>query len=65
MKLKPVFLEITEELIAALDLARGDEPRNAFIERTLWNSAAVKSAAKSAGIKKPVRRKPGRPRKDQ
>jgi hypothetical protein len=60
--MKQILFELTEELFAALDAGKGDETRNAFIERCLWSSAAVKRAAKQLGIEKPARRKPGRPK---
>lgn len=60
--MKQILFELTDELLAVLDAGKGDETRNAFIERCLWSSAAVKRTAKTVGIEKPERRKPGRPK---
>jgi len=60
--MKQILFELTEELFAVLDAAKGNETRNAFIERCLWSSAPVKRVAKQVGIAKPERRKPGRPK---
>ena len=61
--MKQILFELTEELKAAIDSAKpAGETRNAFIERCLWTVPAIKKAATKAGIEKPVRRQPGRPK---
>lgn len=61
--MKQVLLEITEELLAAIDASKGDETRNAYIERCLWKVGTIKSAANELGIEKPVRPKWGKTKK--
>lgn len=61
--MKQILFELTEELKAAIDAAKpAGETRNAFLERSLWTVPAIKKAATKAGIEKPVRRQPGRPK---
>lgn len=58
-----MLFELTEELKAAIDAAKpAGETRNAFLERCLWAVPVIKKAAAKAGIEKPVRRQPGRPK---
>ena len=54
-------LEISPELSAAIDEALDGKHRNPAIEDWLWQSRQVKEAAKRRGLKKPERRKRGRP----
>ena len=53
-------LQITDELFAAVETARGDAPRNPWIESTLWRTKAVRDAADVAGVAKPERPAEGR-----
>ena len=60
--MKNVFVTMSEELLAAIDHARGEEPRSATIERWLWKIAKVRRAATKLGISiKPDRATIGRP----
>jgi hypothetical protein len=58
--MKSLNLQITEELFAAVETARGEQPRNPWIESTLWRAKAVRDAADAAGIAKPARPAEGR-----
>ena len=60
MKTKSVLITISDELLRALDAAKGDSPRAGFIESQLWRSPAVKKAAAAAGIENPQRAADGR-----
>ena len=53
----------TPELLACLDEASDHRRRDATIEALLWQTSKIKAAAAKLGVEKPVRRKPGRPRK--
>jgi hypothetical protein len=64
--MKRLLLEVTEELLKVLDAGKADdESRNAFIERCLWSSPAIKRTAAELGIAKPVRRKRGKPSRSE
>lgn len=67
MAMRSFLLQLTMELSQAVDQAAEDagESRNAFIERTLWRSKAIRDAADSLGIDRTERRGRGRPRKDE
>lgn len=39
------------ELKAAIDEAKGDGPRNPFVENILWQSKTIREAAKRIGVK--------------
>ena len=54
-KLSPKLIEFTEELWAAIDLARGDTPRQAWLEERLWKIRDVRDAAEKKGIQRPER----------
>lgn len=58
--MKSLNLQITEELFAAVETARGEQPRNPWIESTLWRAKAVRDAADAAGVAKPTRPAEGR-----
>ena len=61
--MKQIHFELTDQLKVAIDAAQPEgETRNAFLERCLWTVPAIKKAASKAGIEKPVRRQPGRPK---
>jgi hypothetical protein len=40
--MKKLLLDLTEPLVAAIDLARGKQSRAAFVEQLLWKSNAIK-----------------------
>ncbi|KKL07614.1 hypothetical protein LCGC14_2584260 [marine sediment metagenome] len=54
------LLQLTDELWAAVDAARGDQPRNPWLEFQLWKSGAIRKAAKILGVKNPKRPADGR-----
>ena len=60
--MKRILLEISPELAAAIDAARGARKRNPAIEGWLWRVADVKRAAAVLGLRKPERPRVGRPR---
>ena len=60
--MKRILLEISPELSAAIDAARGARKRNPAIEHWLWRVADVKRAAAMLGVRKPERPRVGRPR---
>ena len=62
MTLIPTFLRLSAQLRQAIDAARGGESQGEFIERVLWSSGSIKAGAKLAGVKRPDRPKPGRPK---
>jgi hypothetical protein len=59
---KKVLLEVSQELLDAIDAARGPVPRNPWIESELWKSKAIREAAKARGVAKPARPLEGRGR---
>ena len=54
------LIELTEELWAAIDAARGSVARNPWLERELWRLTSVREGAKAARVKKPDRPIEGR-----
>jgi hypothetical protein len=48
--MKRFLFELSDELLAAIDAAKGDSARNPFIERLLSKTAAIKKGAKIAGV---------------
>lgn len=58
--MKRILLEVSDELAAAVDAARGNVPRNPWIEKQLWKSRAVKQGAAAAGVEDPGRPLEGR-----
>ena len=58
--MKRIMLEITDELHAAIDAARGTDPRNPFIENQLWKSKLVNTGAEIAGVERQNRPSDGR-----
>lgn len=48
--MKKKLIALTDELWAAIDAARGDIPRNSWLESKLRRTKAVRDAAKSNGI---------------
>lgn len=66
MRLQPKLISFTDELWKAIDICRGDEPRQAYMERLLRQSQSIKKAAKRHRIHFPPRPEVGRyDRKDQ
>jgi hypothetical protein len=61
--MKRIMFEASEELGAAIDAALGDRERNPTLEAWLWRVREIQDAAKRLGVRKPVRRGRGRPRK--
>jgi hypothetical protein len=45
--MKKFLCEVSEELLAAVDAARGPVPRNPWIEAVLWKIKAIREAAES------------------
>ena len=60
--MKKKLIALTDELWAAIDAARGDTPRNSWLESKLRRTKAVRDAAKSNGITFPSRPVDGRGR---
>jgi len=56
------LIQLTDELWAAIDEARCDQPRNPWIESQLWRLGAIRAAAGKLGTKRPVRLPDGRGR---
>jgi len=57
------LIELTDELWAAIDAARGGSPRNGWLERELWRLGSIRDGAKQSGVKKPQRPIDGRGRR--
>jgi hypothetical protein len=58
--MKRIMVELTEELAAAVDEARGDIARNPWLEAQLWRLKPIRDAAASMGVAKPDRPLEGR-----
>ena len=58
--MKKRLLQLTDELWVAVDAARGDQPRNPWLEAQLWKIGAIRKAANALGIKNPHRPADGR-----
>lgn len=58
--MKKFLCEVSEELLAAVDAARGPVPRNPWIEAQLWKLKAIRDAAEARGVEKPDRPMEGR-----
>ena len=58
--MKSIRLTISDELLAAIDHAKGDAARVAFIEQQLRGSRKIKAAAKELQIELPDRPLEGR-----
>lgn len=61
--MKRILFELSEELRAAVDAALEGRQRNPTLEAWLWRVREIQDAAKRLGVRKPVRRGRGRPRK--
>lgn len=51
MAMRRVCIQLTDELLEALERARGRKPRQALIEELLWRSQTIRKT----GIAKPER----------
>jgi hypothetical protein len=58
--MRKVLVELTDELWAAIDAARGSVARNPWLERELWRLKSVRDGAIAAGVEKPDRPLEGR-----
>lgn len=58
--MKKFLCEVSEELLAAIDAARGPVPRNPWIEAQLWKMKTIRDAAQARGVAKPDRPMEGR-----
>ena len=58
--MRKVLVELTDELWAAIDAARGGVARNPWLERELWRLKSVRDGAKATGVEKPDRPIEGR-----
>lgn len=54
------LIELSDELWAAIDAARGDSPRNGWLEQELRKLHSVKQGAAAAGVDFPERPVDGR-----
>lgn len=61
--MKRFLCELSDELGAAIDAALAGRERNPTLETWLWRVREIQAAAKRLGVRKPVRRGRGRPRK--
>jgi hypothetical protein len=58
--MKKRLVQLTDELCAAIDAARGTDPCNPWLEKQLWKIGAIRKSAKVLGITKPRRSMDGR-----
>ena len=58
--MKKVLVVLTDELWVAIDGARGETPRNPWLERELWRLKAIRTAAAELGVENPRRPLEGR-----
>jgi hypothetical protein len=63
--LKSLHVQISEELFGAIESARGEAPRNPWIEAVLWKVKAIRDGADAAGVAKPDRPAEGRGKYDR
>jgi hypothetical protein len=61
--MKRIMFETSDELGAAIDAALAGRDRNPTREAWLWRVREIREAAQRLGVRKPVRRGRGRPRK--
>jgi len=62
---KSLHVQISEELFAAIEAARGESPRNPFLEAVLWKVKTIRDGADAAGVAKPARPAEGRGKYDR
>ena len=60
MGLEQRGIKMSEEVWAAIDAARGDEPRGPWLERFLASCGTIRKGAKTAGVTLPKRPVEGR-----
>lgn len=58
--MKKILFEVSEELKAAIDSAKGSAPRNPWLESELWRLKSIRDGAATAGVEKPDRPIEGR-----
>jgi hypothetical protein len=58
--MKTFLCQVSDELLAAIEAARGDSPRNPWLESVLWKSKPIRDGARTAGVEKPARAADGR-----
>lgn len=58
--MRKVLVELSDELLAAIDAARDGVPRNPWLERQLWRLKVVRDGAATAGVENPHRPLEGR-----
>lgn len=58
--MKKFLCELSEQLLAAIDAARGPVPRNPWIEAQMWKLKTIRDAADARGVAKPERPLEGR-----
>lgn len=63
--MKSLHVQISEELFRAIESARGESPRNPWIETVLWKMKAIRDGADAAGVTKPDRPAEGRGKYDR
>ena len=63
--MKSLHVQISEELFAAIEAARGESPRNPFLEAVLWKVKTIRDGADAAGVEKPARPADGRGKYDR
>jgi len=54
-EMKNMLLQISDELDAAIETARGTTPRNPWIEQQLWRIPEILEGAETAGVENPHR----------
>ena len=63
--MKKILLSLSPEMLAAIDKARGKQPRGPWIEQRLARLPIVKRAAKNLAIELPEREDDGRGKWDR
>lgn len=58
--MKSFLLQLTDELLCAIQAARGDRSRAAAIEDWLWAHPAIRAAAKRIGVQRKPRPERGK-----
>ena len=54
------ILHLSDELIAAIESARGDVPASSYVEQQLWRLKTIRDGAEVAGVENPKRPSDGR-----
>lgn len=58
--MRKILIELTDELLTAIDHAKDGKPRAPFMERILWDSPPIIRAANELEIEQPDRPEDGR-----